>query len=95
MSSQPYIRDELQLNNSDHRLLLPLVGQANAALARYNGVWQSSRPGTVNCLWSLTQQQGILWSLDSNPGSTKKFVECLSSTISFPDTNPARQCQHD
>ncbi len=62
---------------------------------RYNGVLQSSRPDTVNCLRSLTQQQGILWSLDCNPGSTKKFVECLSSTNSFPATSPARRCQHD
>ena len=95
MSSQPYIPDELPLNNSDHRLLLPLVGRANAASARYNGVWQSSRPDTVNCLRSLTQQQGILWSLDCNPGSTKKFVECLSSTNSFPATSPRRRCHHD
>ncbi len=95
MSSQPYIPDELPLNNLDHRLLLPLVGRANAVSARYNGVWQSSRPGTVNCLRSLTQQQGILWSLDCNPGSTKKFVECLSSTNSFPATSPARRCHHD
>jgi hypothetical protein len=95
MSSQPYIRDELPLNNLDHRLLLPLVGRANAVSARYNGVWQSSRPDTVNCMRSLTQQQGILWSLDCNPGSTKKFVECLNSTISFPATSPRRRCQHD
>ena len=32
MSSQPYNPDALPLNNLDYRLLLPLVGQANAAL---------------------------------------------------------------
>ena len=94
MSSQPYIPDELPLNNLDHRLLLPLVGRANAVSARYNGVWQSSRPGTVNCLRSLTQQQGILWSLDCNPGSTKKFVEYLRSTNSFPTRNLLRRYHH-
>ena len=94
MSSQPYIPDELPLNNSDHRLLLPLVGRANAVSARYNGVLQSSRPDTVNCLRSLTQQQGILWSVDCNPGSTKKFVECLRSTNSFPTRILLRRYHH-
>ncbi len=32
---RPYIPAELPLTNLDYRLLLPLVGQANAALARY------------------------------------------------------------
>jgi hypothetical protein len=94
MSSQPYIPDELPLNNLDHRLLLPLVGRANAALARFTGVLQRSRPGTVNCLRSPTQQKGTLWSLDYNPGSTKKFVECLRSTNSFPTRNLPRRYHH-
>jgi energy-converting hydrogenase Eha subunit H len=34
MSSQPYIPDALPLRNLDYQLLLPLVGQPNAALAR-------------------------------------------------------------
>lgn len=90
MSSQPYTPDGLPLNNLDHRLLLPLVGQAYAALARYDIVWQSSRRGTENCLRNLTQQQGILWSVDRNPGSTKRLVEFLSSTNSFPTRNLPR-----
>lgn len=57
MSSQPYIPDVLRLNNLDHRLLRPLVGQTNAALARFIGVLQSCRAGTVNCVRSLTQQR--------------------------------------
>ena len=95
MSSQPYIPDELPLNNLDHRQLLLLIGRANAALARFTGVLQSSRPGTVNCVRSLTQQQGTLWSLDYNPGSTKKFVECLRSTNSFPTRNLPRRYHRD
>lgn len=92
MNSQLYILDELPLNNLDHRLLLPLVGQANAALARFTGVLQRCRRRTVNCWRSPTQQQGTLWSLDYNPGSTKKFVECLCSTNSIPTKNLPRRC---
>ena len=94
MSSQPYIPDELPLNNLEHRLLLPLVGRGNAALARFTGELQISWPGTVNCLRSLTQQQGILWSLDCSPGSTKKFVECLRSANSSPTRNLPRRYHH-
>ncbi|MFN5227433.1 MAG: hypothetical protein ACK5FS_01085 [Planctomycetota bacterium] len=59
MSSQPYIPDVLPQNNSVNRQLVPLVGRASAALTCFTGVWQSSRPGTVNCVRSLTQQQGM------------------------------------
>jgi hypothetical protein len=34
---QLYSPNELPLTDLDYRLLLPLVGQANAALALYNG----------------------------------------------------------
>lgn len=47
MSSQPYIPDALPLNNLDHRLLLPLVGQANAALARFGSLLLMSRRGNL------------------------------------------------
>jgi hypothetical protein len=35
MSPQPYFPDALPLSTLDHPMLLRLVGQANAALARY------------------------------------------------------------
>ncbi len=35
---QPYVPDALPLSELNYRLLLPLVGQANAALARYDGL---------------------------------------------------------
>ena len=35
MNQQPYRPDALPLSNLDYRLLLPLVGQANAALALF------------------------------------------------------------
>jgi|688.fasta_scaffold1045719_2 hypothetical protein len=47
MSPQPYVPDALPLSNLDYRLLLPLVGQANAALARHHGLLLRSRPGKM------------------------------------------------
>ena len=37
---KPYQPDKLPLENLDYRLLLPLVGSANAELARYDGLLQ-------------------------------------------------------
>ena len=37
---QPYVPNALPLTELDFRRLLPLVGQANAALARYDGLLQ-------------------------------------------------------
>ena len=62
MSPQPYIPDALPLNNLDYRLLLPLVGQANAALARYNSLLLRSR-------------QCTLWMLEVSETPTNEFVE--------------------
>ena len=50
MSQQPYIADTLPLSNLDYRLLLPLVGQANAALARLDNLLHRRRQGTLKCL---------------------------------------------
>ena len=50
MSQQPYIPDTLPLSNLDYRLLLPLVGQANAALARLDSLLHRRRQGTLRCL---------------------------------------------
>jgi hypothetical protein len=37
---QSYVPQSLPITDLDYRLLLPLVGQANAALARYDGLLQ-------------------------------------------------------
>ena len=37
---KPYMPDSLPLDNLDFKLLLPLVGKANATLARYDGLLQ-------------------------------------------------------
>jgi Fic family protein len=56
---QPYNPDELPLNNLDYRQLLPLVGQANAALARYDGLLQGI-PNPAVMLSPLTTQEAVL-----------------------------------
>ncbi len=55
----PYVPNELPLTNLDYRQLLPLVGQANAALARYDGLLQSI-PNPAVMLSPLTTQEAVL-----------------------------------
>ena len=56
---QPYTPDALPLVNLDYQLLLPLVGQANAALARYDGLLQGI-PNPAVMLSPLTTQEAVL-----------------------------------
>ena len=56
---RPYTPDALPLVNLDYRLLLPLVGQANAALARYDGLLQGI-PNPAVMLSPLTTQEAVL-----------------------------------
>lgn len=56
---QPYIPVSLPLDELDYRLLLPLVGQANAALARYDGLLQGI-PNPAVMLSPLTTQEAVL-----------------------------------
>lgn len=56
---QPYTPNELPLDNLDYRQLLPLVGQANAALARYDGLLQGI-PNPAVMLSPLTTQEAVL-----------------------------------
>ena len=56
---QPYTPDALPLVNLDYRLLLPMVGQANAALARYDGLLQGI-PNPAVMLSPLTTQEAVL-----------------------------------
>ena len=55
----PYQPDALPLQALDDRRLLPLVGQANAALARYDGLLQGVPNPTV-MLSPLTTQEAVL-----------------------------------
>lgn len=56
---QPYVPDALPLTELDYRLLLPLVGQANAALARYDGLL-AGIPNPAVMLSPLTTQEAVL-----------------------------------
>ena len=54
-----YVPDSLPLDNLDFKLLLPLVGKANAALARYDGLLQGI-PNPEVMLSPLTTQEAVL-----------------------------------
>nr|QIQ10541.1 hypothetical protein BFBNJELC_00022 [uncultured bacterium] len=56
---QPYEPDVLPLTGLDYQRLLPLVGQANAALARYDGLLQGI-PNPAVMLSPLTTQEAVL-----------------------------------
>ncbi len=55
----PYQPDNLPPQELDYRRLLPLVGQANAALARYDGLLQGI-PNPAIMLSPLTTQEAVL-----------------------------------
>ena len=56
---EPYVPDTLPIAELDFRQLLPLVGQANAALARYDGLLQGI-PNPAVMLSPLTTQEAVL-----------------------------------
>lgn len=56
---QSYVPDTLPIEKMDYRQLLPLVGQANAALARYDGLLQGI-PNPAVMLSPLTTQEAVL-----------------------------------
>jgi Fic family protein len=56
---QAYLPQSLPITDLDYRLLLPLVGQANAALARYDGLLQGI-PNPEVMLSPLTTQEAVL-----------------------------------
>lgn len=56
---QPYIPDRLPLQNLDFQKLLGLIGRANAALARYDGLLQGI-PNPEVMLSPLTTQEAVL-----------------------------------
>ena len=55
----PYIPDKLPLTNLDYQLLFALVGDANAELARYDGLLQGI-PNPAVMLSPLTTQEAVL-----------------------------------
>jgi len=57
--SQPYQPDQLPLENLDYRQLFALVGEANAELARYDGLLQGI-PNPAVMLSPLTTREAVL-----------------------------------
>ncbi|MCW7555331.1 hypothetical protein NX722_22410 [Endozoicomonas gorgoniicola] len=55
----PYQPDDLPLDNLDYRQLFSLVGEANAALASYDGLLQGI-PNPAVMLSPLTTQEAVL-----------------------------------
>ena len=55
----PYTPSKLPLSDLDYKLLLPLIGQANASLARYDGLLQGV-PNPAVMLSPLTTQEAVL-----------------------------------
>ena len=55
----PFVPDALPLTKLDHRSLLPLVGRANAALARYDGLLQGI-PNPAVMLSPITTREAVL-----------------------------------
>ena len=55
----PYVPDALLLGNLDYRQLIRLVGEANAGLARYDGLLQGI-PNPAVLLSPLTTQEAVL-----------------------------------
>ncbi len=55
----PYVPDALPLGNLDYRQLIRLVGEANAGLARYDGLLQGI-PNPAVLLSPLTTQEAVL-----------------------------------
>lgn len=56
---KPYVPDALPLHNLNYEKLLPLVGKANAALARYDGLL-AGIPNPAVMLSPLTTQEAVL-----------------------------------
>jgi hypothetical protein len=75
--SRPCVPDELPLVDLDYRRLLPLVGQANAALARYDGLLQGIHEKTTAGLLRQMRDAGIL--REPQPGSGRR-----PATLCFP-----------
>ena len=56
---KPYLPEQLPLPDLDHHLLFPLIGKANAALARYDGLLQGI-PNSAVMRSPLTTHEAVL-----------------------------------
>ena len=79
---KPYVPESLPLNNLDHGRLIRLIGPANAALARYDGLLQSVINPSV-MLSPLTNQEAVLSSKIEGTQATVDEVLEYEAGIEF------------
>lgn len=81
---KPYVPERLPLKSLDWHSFIPLIGQANAALARYDGILQGIR-GIVNpdiLLSPLTTQEAVLSSrIEGTQATLEEVLEFEASEI--------------
>jgi Fic family protein len=84
LPATPCIPDHLPLDNLDWRKLLPLVGRANAALARYDGMLQTL-PNPAVLLSPITVNEAVLSSRIEGTQATLEEVLEQDAGIAAPD----------
>lgn len=81
---KPYVPERLPLKSLDWSSLISLIGQANAALARYDGILHGIR-GIVNpdiLLSPLTTQEAVLSSrIEGTQATLEEVLEFEASEI--------------
>ncbi len=80
---KPYVPESLPLQSLDFRRLIGLIGPANAALARYDGLLQSVINPTV-MLSPLTNQEAVLSSKIEGTQATVDEVWSTKRVLSSP-----------
>jgi hypothetical protein len=79
----PYVPCELPLTNLDYQRLFPLVGKANAALARYDGLLQGI-PNPSVMLSPLTTQEAVLSSkIEGTQATVDEVLEQEAGMLKF------------
>ena len=87
---EPYVPDELPLKEVDHSALIQLVGEANAALAEYNGLLQGMvGPGVL--LSPLLNQEAVLSSRIE--GTQATIEEVLEHEVGHTPQDESREQQ--
>lgn len=88
----PYVPNTLPLDSLDHGRLIRLIGPANAALARYDGLLQSIVNPTV-LLSPLTEQEAVLSSKIEGTQATVDEVLEFEAGIEFDDVRKVNDIQ--
>lgn len=79
--SQPYVPDKLPLESLDWRSILPIVGHANACLARYDGMLQTL-PNPSVLLSPITTNEAVLSSkIEGTQATLDEVLEAEAGLI--------------